>query len=255
MIQVDLFPGEAGLARTWIANTCLPPSLRHVRLQPARASPSYLQIRSMARRPNEWGCTWHWLLTLVKRHCRWYFKHKSKAGDTTWWIHTYISSLHTTIPYDDAFISWAYLFINPEGMFPYRWYHWIYKELELLVLGQRKRTLDASAYEAANAVEIKQGEPFTATWVSNLKRWRWVFDIFCTSSSSIPFLRQWYYDPLSSSLGSLTGGDERFPQNWGSKVHLPSLCCKGVQPRSSELGISDLLQASYLPSWDIPWGM
>ncbi len=35
--------------------------------------------------------------------------------------------------------------------------------------GQRKRTLDASAYEAANAVEIKQGEPFTATWVSNLK--------------------------------------------------------------------------------------
>ena len=129
------------------------------------------------------------------------------------------------------------------------------EELELLVLGQRKRTLDASAYEAANAVEIKQGEPFTATWVSNLKRWRWVFDIFCTSSSSIPFLRQWYYDPLSSSLGSLTGGDERFPK----KLRIENPPSKPLLQRCPTkvkwIGYLGFVASIILASWDIPKGM
>ena len=64
--------------------------------------------------------------------------------------------------------------------------------------------------------------------------------IFCTSSSSIPF----WHDTMTHFLQALASGGtvERFSKNWGSKVHLPSLCCKGVQSRSSELGILDLFK-------------
>ena len=165
----------------------------------------------------------------------------------------HISFLHTTIPYDDAFISSNTSILKvcfrTVDIIEFK------EELELLVLGQRKRTLDASAYEAANAVEIKQGEPFTATWVSNLKRWRWVFDIFCTSSSSIPFLRQWYYDPLSSSLGSLTGGDERFPK----KLRIENPPSKPLLQRCPTkvkwIGYLGFVASIILASWDIPKGM
>lgn len=256
MIQVDLFPGEAVLARTWIANTCLPPRVRHVRLQPARASPSYLQIRSMARCPNEWGCTWHWLLTLVKRHCRWYFKHKSKAGDTTGWIDTYISFLHTTIPSDDAFISSNISFHQS----------WRYVSVPLISLNLQRvgttgfRTAQANAgciclwsceccwNQAGRAIHSNLGEQS-----ETLKVIFWYFLHFVFQHSIFKAMILWpiFFKPRQFNRR----GWEIPKKNWGSKVHLPSLCCKGVQPRSSELGISDLLQASYLPSWDIPKGM
>lgn len=158
-------------------------------------------------------------------------------------IFPYISSLHTTIPYDDAFISSHISFHQS----------WRYVSVPLISLNLQRvgtpgfRTAQANAgciclwsceccwNQAGRAIHSNLGEQSETLKVSF---WYFLHFVF---QHSIHFC-------------AMIQAVERFPQNWGSKVHLPSLCCKGVQPRSSELGISDLLQASYLPSWDIPWG-
>ena len=260
MIQVDLFPGEAVLARTWIANTCLPPRVRHVRLQPAKVSPSYLQIRSMARRPNEWGVVldigcWPWWRGIADG--------TSSIKARLVILHAeliHISFLHTTMPFDDAFISSNISFHQS----------WRYVSVPLISLKLQRvgtpgfRTAQANAgciclwsceccwNQAGRAIHSNLGEQS-----ETLKVIFWYFLHFVFQHSIFKAMIPWpiFFKPrLFNRRG---WGDFQKKRNWGSKVHLPSLCCKGVQPRSSELGISDLWEnhLTYHPGIYIPWGM